>query len=642
MNSNFIESHGNEFLDLTLEDAQTSVSEPPASHPSSLAKPLSTSLAGLALAACGGGGSNGPSNGPQNPTPPSNLDSNGYVIDSSNSNPLSNDNNTQDTQNSPQKTAPPQTPTEKEAARFLMQASFGGTYAQVQDVQNKGFEAWLDAELNKPWVEANSHFNWFKNHGYFDSQTLNTQQIGMDNSLWRKLMTSPDVLRQKVAYALSQIFVVSINGLGAAIWRNLIAVSFMDLLEKNAFGTYEDLLKAVSLSPAMGVYLNIKGSRKETGTTLPDENYAREVMQLFSIGLYQLDPKGRIVLFNGKPVETYTQENVSQLAKIFTGWWFGNGDDPTKLDYVNQPMTNDGNYFSTGAKPFFNQVVPKTASPLEAMNQVLHFLASHDNVGPFIGRQLIQRLVCSNPSPEYVERITNKFNDDGSTNKVRGNLKAVIKAILLDDEARKPTTALSSYGKLKEPVFRLAQWGRTVNAGSNKPSSTQVQFSTDSLGKHSVIEMWNIGDLSDDTKLGQSPMRSPSVFNFFRPGYVPSQGELGTASVTAPEFQLCNEVTVAAYLNFIKGAIETGINDVVPNYSEADLLLTNDPALLVNRYSLLLTADSLSNTTKQWITTAIATINGPRQSDATATQAIDRIRATVFLIMATPEYLVQK
>ena len=608
MNSNLIESSGNKFLDLKPEDAQPEVLEQPVLQESSPAKPVYASLAGLALPACGGGGgSNGPIATPK--------------------------------------------PTEKEAARFLMQASFGGTYAQVQDVQTKGFEAWLDTELNKPCVEANSHFNWFKNHGYFDSRTLDTQQIGMDNSLWRKLMTSPDLLRQKVAYALSQIFVVSINGLGAAIWRNLIAVSFMDLLEKNAFGTYEDLLKAVSLSPAMGVYLNMKGSRKATDTTLPDENYAREVMQLFSIGLYQLNPDGSQILNSGKPVETYSQQNVTQLASIFTGWWFGNGNDPTKLDYVNQPMTNDGKYFTTGEKPFFEQNVPASASPLDAMNQVLKYLANHSNVGPFIGRQLIQRLVCSNPSPAYVARITKVFNDDGSANKVRGNLKAVIKAILLDDEARKPpdvnASAYSSYGKLKEPVVRLAQWGRTVNAGSSKASDTQVQFNTDALGKKSVVEMWSIGDLSDDTKLGQAPMRSPSVFNFFRPGYVPpSQGKLGTASVTAPEFQLCNEVTVAAYLNFIKGAIETGINDVVPNYSADDIALAKNPTDLVNRYSLLLTGDTLSVTNKGFITTAISEIigpSGPRGSPSrNFTEAEDRIQATLFLIMATPEYMVQK
>jgi len=655
MNSDFIQSHGNEFLDLTLEDAQSSVSGQPASHPSSLAKPLSTSLAGLTLAACGGGGSNGPSNGPQNQTPPSNLDSNGYVIDSSNSNPLSNDNNTQntqDTQNSPHKTAPPQPPNEKEAARFLMQASFGGTYAQVQDVQNKGFEAWLDAELNRPWNELNSHFNWYRDHGYMQANTLNLQTTGLDNSLWRKLMTAPDLLRQKVAYALSQIFVVSINGLGATIWRGLVALSFMDLLEKNAFANYKDLLREVSLSPAMGTYLNMAGSRKASGNSNPDENYAREVMQLFSIGLYELNDDGSLKKdVNDKPIETYTQENVTQLAKIFTGWYYRSNSSPNynDLKYVQERMKNDSTYFTPGDKSFFDKTVSAGTSAQDALFQVLDYLSAHDNVGPFIGRQLIQRLVCSNPSPKFIYDITQVFNNDGTG--VRGNLKAVIRAILLHDEARKPSTNTNNnadkyYGKLKEPIYRVAQWGRTFEAKTKKPLDTQVVISKDTNGKYTATSYWEIGDYSNDTSLAQAPMRSPSVFNFFRPGYVPTQGEMSTAGITAPEFQLCNEVTVAAYLNLIKGLIDVGRYDVVPSYSDADLELTNKPSEFVDRYSMLLTGDSLSLNTKKWIVAAITDITGTRTTNSTPpvtyTQQQDRLRVAIFLIMATPEYMIQK
>ena len=210
MNSNLIESSENKFLDLKPEDAQPGLSQQSGLQESSPAKPVYASLAGSALAACGGGG--GGSNGP---------------------------------------IATPK-PTEKEAARFLMQASFGGTYAQVQDVQTKGFEAWLDAELAKPWVESDSHYNWIVNSGFIAAGQ--SSKLGMDNTLWRKLISAPDVLRQRVAFALSQIFVVSIEGLGAITWRNVAAAAYMDLLEKNAFGNFSDLLKAVSLSPAMGTY----------------------------------------------------------------------------------------------------------------------------------------------------------------------------------------------------------------------------------------------------------------------------------------------------------------------------------------------------------------------------------------------------
>jgi len=583
-------------------DAQTPSAQVQTDRAPRPATATSSALAGAALAACGGGGDGNTTNLP---------------------------------------TALPAKPTETEAARFLMQASFGGTYAQVQEVVSKGFEAWLDVELNKPWKEDNSNYNWFKDHGYFDARTLNTQNMGVDNSLWRKLITDPHVLRVRTAYALSQIFVVAMNGLGAIIWRNLAAVCYMDLLEKNAFGTYEDLLKAITLSPPMGTYLNMKGSRKATGKSAPDENYAREVMQLFSIGLYKLNPDGTLASSNKKPVETYSQQNVTELACIFTGWRFSSNEDPSKLDYLNQPMANDGKYFTPGEKQFFDQKVPSSASPQEALNQVLKYLANHPNVGPFIGRQLIQRLVCSNPSPAYVARITKVFNNDGSSNKVRGNLKAVLKAILMDEEARKPAlTQLNAYGKLKEPIYRLAQWGRTFKANSTNPDA-QVDWTT---GATVPPGPWDMGDLSDDAKgLGQAPMRSPSVFNFYRPGYVPQQGALATNSVTAPEFQICNEVTVAAYLNFMKVMIEQGRKDIQPDYSP-DYELAKDPTALVNRYALLLTAGALSETNKNIIIGAIAQVKGDRISNnmLLGTEAQDRIRATILMIIATPEYMIQK
>ncbi len=622
-------------------------------------KPQSSGLISLAaLSACGGGG--GGSGGQQKTTSaandgtnqtanPSPLDQSGFIVDNSSSSNGANAgvSGGTNTHNPTDKKTPP---TEQEAARFLMQASFGGTYEQIQTVQTKGFETWLDDELNRPWVEGNSHFNWFYDHGYMQAETLNLQSTGMDNSLWRKLMAAPDVLRQKVAYALSQIFVVSINGVGATIWRNLVVLTYMDLLEKNAFSNYKDLLRAITLSPAMGTYLNMAGSRKASGTSSPDENYAREVMQLFSIGLYELNEDGTLKKnASGQPIETYTQQNVTQLAAIFTGWNYKSNNTPsyTALKYLQQPMSNDSRYFTTGEKLFFDQTVSSGTSAQDALFQVLDYLSAHHNIGPFIGRQLIQRLVCSSPSPAYVGRITRVFNNDGSG--VRGNLKAVIKAILLDDEARKlPTdtssTAYKSYGKLKEPVYRVTQWGRTFSARSNKANDTQVQISKDPVsGKYSAVSYWEIGDYSSDTLLAQSPMRSPSVFNFFRPGYVPPLGDMSTASVTAPEFQLCNEVTVAAYLNLIKGLIDVGRYDVTANYSASDLALTENPTDFVNRYSLLLTADSLSPTTKRWIVDAITGITGSRTSNSvTISQQQDRLKVAIFLIMATPEYMVQK
>jgi uncharacterized protein (DUF1800 family) len=520
-------------------------------------------------------------------------------------------------------------PSETQAARFLMQASFGGTYDQVKDVQTKGFEAWLDAEMAKPWDASNSHYNWIVNSGFLAAGK--SSKLGMDNTLWRKLMSAPDVLRQRVAFALSQILVVSIEGLGAITWRNVAAAAYMDVLEKNAFGNFTDLLKAVSLSPAMGTYLNMKGSVKASGTSAPDENYAREVMQLFTIGLYQLNPDGSQKLQNGKPIETYSQADVSNLAAILTGWNFASSDDPTALGYFNQAMTHNASQYTAGAKSYLGGSIASTVSGPDALNTVLEFLAKHDNVGPFIGRQLIQRLVCSNPSPGYVGRVSAAFNQ--TVNGKRGDMKTVIKAVLLDAEARTPpsdATAMAKYGKLREPALRLSQWARTFAAKTSTPNAVPS-------ASNSWAGPWNVGDLSDDvTGLGQSPLRSPSVFNFYRPGYVPPQGEMGTNSVTAPEFQICNEVTVAKYLNFMNTTIGDGRNDVKADYS-ADYVLAKNASALVDRYSLLLAANALSDSRKKTIADAVAT-----QAADTDAGCLLRIKATIFLIMATPEYMVQK
>lgn len=587
------------------------------------ALPLST-LAAATLAACGGGES-----------------------DKSSEVAASNDQKVDDNGTGTNPTPLPVKPTAPQAARFLMQAAFGGTYAQVEEVMAKGYEPWLDEQLAAPL--SDSHYDWIVNSGFL--QAGQSSKLGMDNTLWRKLMSAPDVLRQRVAFALSQIFVVSIEGLGAISWRNVAAAAYMDLLEKHAFGNFADLLKAVSLSPAMGTYLNMKGSVAATGNSSPDENYAREVMQLFTIGLYLLNDDGSLKLKNGKPIETYQQQDVTDLAAILTGWNFKGADTftlsdkaaaSTNLKYFNSNMVHDASKYSFTPKniranapngTYIGGTIPSTATGPDAINIVLDYLANHDNVGPFIGRQLIQRLVCSNPSPAYISRVSAAFKTQ--VNGKSGDMKTVIKAVLLDTEARNlPTdeTAKNGYGKLREPALRLVQWARTFNA---KPSD--LSLSVTPAAGNSWVGPWNIGDLSDDvTGLGQSPLRSPSVFNFYRPGYIPTQGAMATNKITAPEFQICNEVTVAKYLNFMNACIDIGRKDVVADYS-ADYALAKDATALVDRYALLLAANALSESTKKAISEAVAT-----QTAETDAKCLLRIKATIFMIMATPEYMVQK
>ncbi|MFG6463976.1 DUF1800 family protein [Roseateles sp. DXS20W] len=508
---------------------------------------------------------------------------------------------------------PPPPPNDAEAARFLAQAGFAATSADIATVKANGYAAWLDAQFAMP-VSA-GHFDWMVEKGYAVEANRNSF-AGLDNTLWRKLMSAPDTLRQRVVLALSEIFVVSMNGLPVQ-WRGLMGAAYLDLLEQHAFGNYRALLEAVTLSPAMGVYLNLRGNQKEDPKTgrVPDENYAREVMQLFSIGLVQLSADGTPKAGgDGKPLETYSQAQITELARVFTGWDY-DGASATDPAYVRKPLINVPARFATGAKKVLGVDIPSTADGPTAMKTALDTLANHANVGPFIGRQLIQRLVASHPSPAYVGRVAAVWANNGAG--VRGDLKAVVRAILLDTEARSVPTG-NAGGKLREPVLRLLHWGR-------------------SFGATSPTGVWNIGDTTNPaTRLGQSPLRSGSVFNFFRPGYVPPGSTLGINGVPAPEFQLCNESTAAGYLNFLQTAIASGVGEVKASYT-AEVALAADAPALVASLALRLGGGGISAATESAVATAIATI-----AATTDAGKLNRVYAAILMLMACPEYLVQK
>jgi uncharacterized protein (DUF1800 family) len=470
---------------------------------------------------------------------------------------------------------------------------------------------WLDEQFLQPRTQG--HADWMRANGYVDAANVNGF-AGTDNTLWRKLIASPDLLRQRVTLALSEIFVVSMAGLPVA-WRGFLAAAYMDVLEANAFGNYRSLLEAVTLSPGMGVYLNMRGNQKEDPATgrVPDENYAREVLQLFSIGLVELAADGS--LRSGAVTDTYTQDSITGLARVFTGWDF---DGFTRSDpaWTQRPMVLNATRHADGAKTFLGTTIPAGTDGRAALTQALDTIAAHANVGPFIGRQLIQRLVASHPSPAYVARVTAAFNNNGAG--VRGDLKAVIRAVLLDTEARSaPVPGQTTRGKLREPIQRFVQWAR-------------------SFGLSSPTGLWNIGNLSDPAaRLGQSPLRSPSVFNFFRPGYVPPNTALGSAGITAPEFQITNETTVVAWANYAQTFVANPPGEAVADYS-SELALATDAAALVRRVALLLAADALSADTVAHITNAVGSIVA-----ATDAGKRNRVQAAIHLVLCAPEYLVQ-
>ena len=506
-------------------------------------------------------------------------------------------------------------PTAVEAARFLGQASMGATDATISRVQAVGYSAWLDEQMAQP--RSQSHYDWMVERGYVDVNNINGF-LGTENTLWRKLLSSPDTLRQRVTWALNEIFVISMAGLPVN-WRAFLAAAYMDVLETSAFSTYRELLQAVTLSPGMGLYLNMRGNQGEDTRTgrVPDENYAREVLQLFSIGLTELAVDGSPR--NGSATDTYGADTIAGLAKVFTGWDF-DGYNRTEPGYAPRPMVFSATRHSGSEKRFLGTTVAAGTPGATALQTALDTIANHANVGPFIGRQLIQRLVTSQPSAAYVGRVAAVFNNNGSG--LRGDLKAVIKAVLLDVDARRAPPAANSAtdstrGKLREPVLRFAQWSR-------------------SFGLASPTGSWNVGNLSDPaTRLGQSPLRSPSVFNFFRPGYVPPNSALGTAGINAPEFQITNESTVVGWANFAQTFVVSGVGETRPDYT-AEIALAADAPALVARVALLLAPGALGSDTLTTISTAVATI-----SAATDTGKRNRVYAAVHLVLCAPEYLVQ-
>jgi uncharacterized protein (DUF1800 family) len=410
-------------------------------------------------------------------------------------------------------------PTRAEAARFLRQATFGPTAADIDRVVARGYAGWIDDQLAVPPSTQVAYLKALPQKATQDDRV----------EAWiRNAVLGPDQLRQRMSFALSQIFVVSERSpLGG---EPIALAAYYDVLQQGAFGRYRDLLGNVTLSPAMGVYLSMLGNQKPDAARniRPDENYAREVMQLFTIGLVQLNADGTPKTdAQGVGLPTYDQSVIEGYANVFTGWTFGGS--PTffqpSFDY-ERPMQAFAAMHSTGAKKLVNgATVPAGQTAEQDLAQALDSLANHPNVGPFIGRQLIQRLVTSNPSPAYVQRVAKVFDDDGRG--VRGNLGAVVRAILLDDEARGTPTETS--GKLVEPLFYLtALWraydGRAANGRFLVPG---VDFA-----------------------LGQGPLRSPSVFNFYRPDYAPP-GEMRTRGLAAPELGITNEYTTATTANVV-------------------------------------------------------------------------------------------
>ena len=499
-------------------------------------------------------------------------------------------------------------------------------YEGIVTIAETGHEAWLDEQLE---LKPTSHLEFAdelvrrRDAGEFkpaDDGILLTITFWR-GTWWNRAMTAPDQVQQRVAYALSQIFVVSDTDL---LRDNPPALtSYMDVLLEGSTGNFRDLLLDVALHPAMGIYLSHVNNRKADpeNNIFPDENFAREVMQLFSIGLFELNEDATHQRdADGNLIPTYDSEDIREYAKIFTGLsysgpnaWFGRW-----RPYFREPMQMFEEQHSPGPKHLLGGVVvPEGQTGMEDIEMAIDSLFNHPNVGPFIGRQLIQRMTTSNPSPAYIERVTDAFN--GETTGVRGDMKAVIKAILLDPEVTNPLIPRTA-GKMREPVLRLTALARQFNAECE-----------DGLFYNNGYTMNYHGQ--------QHPLNAPSVFNFYSPFHSPA-GTLAESNLVAPEFQITTATTVINMVNLIDLGVfqderlfspsepfkPTKIN--IDDYVE----LADDVDALIDRLDLVMTAGSLDDATRLRIKLGIESVGSSE---------LDRARHAIYLFAMSPNYVVE-
>ncbi len=509
----------------------------------------------------------------------------------------------------------------KDAARFLTQASFAPTENEMTGLSFAGFDAWFDhqrgvpSSLERPRLEA------------LAAQGMDVYQLQRVELWWDHAVNGEDQLRQRVAFALSELLVVS-DQMGKLRNAAFGLAEFYDILTRHSLGNFRDLIEEVTKSPVMGMYLSHLRNRRgdPANFTSPDENYARELMQLFTIGLVELGVDGTPLLdMNGAEIPSYEQRDVEELARVLTGWTFANsstffnGDE----DFVT-PMESWDDYHDFGAKTLLGgHLIPAGLTPDEDLDAALDIIFANQNLGPFLSIRLIQRLVTSNPSPAYVARVASVFNDDGAG--VRGNLGAVVKAILMDTEARTGhLKAPNEYGKLREPLIRLAGLWRTFDAKAVTGN----------------YDYWN-----PQLQMGQAPLRSPSVFNFFDPEYT-APGPIRNAGLVSPEFQInthqltttvCNELYERIYGAY-PGFPDADANTVTLHL-EDELAAAADPGALLDHLELYLMPGGMTSGMRSMLE---AHLSSTPMVTGDMPPGMRRVLDGIFLIVTSPEGSVQR
>ncbi len=545
-----------------------------------------------------------------------------------------------------------------DAAKFLNRATFGPTTTSINNLVSKGtYEKWLTHQLNVP---ATFHSPKVKALAKKMCANITSEGKIVKDSWefafprhqiwWETALHGEDQLRQRVAFALSEILVISdSDGLGLNDFQSAVA-SYYDVLIKNAFGNYRDLLEEVTLHPAMGDFLSLSRNRKSNAEegVRPDENYAREVLQLFSIGVHELNLDGSEKLDEkGKTIPTYNQKTIEEFAKIFTGWnysdvdwyeYFGNADHSTPLVAVEE-------YHDTSAKKLLGgDISPSGQSAQDDLTFALDSIFNHPNIAPFISKQLIQRLVTSNPSPAYVERIATIFNNNGEN--IKGDLAAVVTAILLDDEALSKNKP-DEFGKLREPLLRISHLWRAFDMQKSiKTGHYWEPEKTCGQGNYPYYIFWTaITNFGKHT--AQSPLGAKSVFNFFRPDFSPN-GVLNDQGLVAPEFQTINENTLTSTTNLLHYMLTFFSDNKIStpqlegfsklNLSKETELAKNTDKLL-DHLSLILLNNEMSDSLREILKDHLNLKDGYKYAD---NANLEKAREAIMLIISSPEYLIQR
>ena len=555
---------------------------------------------------------------------------------------------------------------EASTSRFLSQATFGATQSDLSTLVGTSVSDWLLQQFSEEPSDYLAALDGYQAQlPFLILNPWNRQATTF--AFWRHSITGDDQLRQRMVYALSQILVIS-NAGGDALTDYPEAVAYhQSVLTEFGFGNYRNLLEAMTYSPGMGFYLTYMGNQKEDPETgrQPDENYAREILQLFTMGLVALNDDGTLASgTNGDDSsgELYNNDDITGLAKVFTGLdrnvtraqSQNNPEAPEVLNSWREPMVVYPAKHAQNEKTFLGLTIPENTNAVDSITLALDQLMSVASVGPFLSRQLIQRFTTSNPSPAYISRVTQVFNDGrytlpngiGIGGGLRGDLKATIAAILLDRENLEPE-APNTFGKLREPVLRFTQWARAFNAGTVTPEYT--------------LELYDLSSVSNYGQgLAQHPFSAPSVFNFYRPGYVPPGTDSGAAGMTVPELQIVTAETIPAYMNFITffamastqhadlsvyreiGGL-TGVNfdpelartSFLPDYSTEKNLADDLPALF-DHLNLLLAGGALSQAAVDSFIDVVAGVPVEASDDWRAT----RVGLAVALVMTSADYLV--